>query len=183
VIIMENKTGLGLSLNDDGEMPKRTIERASMRESVREKTPIELARERAAQIMAEIGNEESFHDEFIAPNPPEGWSYEWKAIKIMNKVDETKLGEVRRTGWTEVPRIRHPEMMPFSRDVDFIERKGQILFERPAEITEEFRRRARKTASDAISNKKQQLGLEARGPFSPTQPKISTKYEPMAIPE
>jgi len=180
---MEKKTGLGLSLNDGDEKPTRSIERPSMREPMREKSSLELARERAAAIMSEIGNEESFHDEFSAPNPPDGWSYEWKAIKIMNKVDETKLSEVRRTGWTEVPRIRHPEMMPFSTDVDFIERKGQILFERPAEITEEFRRRARKNASDAVSNKKQQLGLEARGPFEATRPKISTKYEPMAIPD
>ena len=81
-----------------------------VRESVREKSSLELARERAKQIMGEIeGNFEGWKDEFLTPTPPEGWSYEWKAIKILNKVDETKLSEVRRTGWTEVPRVASHE--------------------------------------------------------------------------
>ena len=181
---MEKKSGLDLSITDTNEKLNRSIERPAMRESVREKSSLELAKERAKQIMGEIeGNFEGWKDEFLTPTPPEGWSYEWKAIKILNKVDETKLSEVRRTGWTEVPRARHPEMMPFSTDVAFIERKGQILFERPAEITEEFRKMAQRDAAAAIANKKQQLGLENRGPFENTGAKISTKYEPLAVPE
>ena len=36
---------------------------------------------------------------------------------------------------------------------------------------------------DALEVKKQQLGMENRGPFENVKPKISTKYEPMAVPD
>jgi|APFre7841882654_1041346.scaffolds.fasta_scaffold20319_2 hypothetical protein len=177
---MNTKRGLNLSLDDETDTPSRSIERPSMRTEIREKSALELARERAAQIRGAIGDDDGeWQDKFWTPEPPEGWSYEWKAIKVFNKVDENKLREVRRTGWTEVPRERHPEMTPFNTDLTYVEREGQILMERPAEITEEFRRRAQKDARQAIENKKKQLGQDSKG----VAPKISNKYEPMAIPD
>lgn len=147
--------------------------------------PREEAKRRAAEIRGDGGLDFSDNvDEFNSPNPPDGWSYEWKRKMTMNQEDITNMNHCLRTGWTPVPISRHPEMMQAGA-VGVVERKGMVLMERPSEITEEVQRsearkaRAAVKQKDGLSSDKGMLGRED----SFVKPSIKQSFEPMPIPE
>lgn len=78
---------------------------------------------------------------------PPGWEYYWVRESIRGVIDEGRIVEMKRKGWTPVPADRHPEMAfddylarGTSHLNGFIYHKGLILFERPKEIGDEERR-------------------------------------------
>jgi hypothetical protein len=93
-----------------------------------------------------------------------------------------------RRGWEPVPATRHPEFVPSNWQGSHIELDGMILMERPAEITEEFRRNERKKAQAQVRAKEEQLSEAPPGAFERVDAKgqstvkVKKSFAPMAIP-
>jgi hypothetical protein len=103
---------------------------------------------------------------FIDPRwIPDGWSYEYKRLTLLGKPDPSYETELKQKGWEAVPRSRHPFLMPDSETGESIIREGQILMERPLEITEEVRARDKRRAREQVTGKEQQLGGAPPGTF------------------
>ena len=160
--------------------------RPSMRVDMREESPLARAARRAAEIKNAGGLTDHGVDEFYVDpaSIPEGWSYEWKRKYIMGQVDPTYQLSLIQMGWEPVPASRHRGMVPEGAG-NTIERKGMILMERPAVITDEMRRKDNANARNAVESRKQSLD-SAKGMLgredSRVAPKISTGYEPMLPP-
>jgi hypothetical protein len=80
-------------------------------------------------------------------------------------------------------------MMPMGNKSLYIERKGQILMERPAEITQEVRANELRKARAQVRHKEQQLNSAEQGQFGRSKSdgtslvKINKSYESMPIPK
>jgi len=161
--------------------------RAPVRPALREEDPRARAAKRAAEIKGHIGDLDEGTDEFLAPTPPDGWTYEWKTKTVLGQENPAYQVQLQRTGWEPVPTSRHPQMMPGDHKYANIERKGMILMERPKVITDEVVAIDRKRARDQINHKKAQLGEAKEGQFgrdhASVKPKISNSYEPIPVPE
>lgn len=160
------------------------FERPSMRPEMRAEDPRAAAARRAAEIRGHIGSLDEGTDEFSAPKPPDGWSYEWKTKTVMGAEDPARQVQLARTGWEAVPTARHPEMMPHNGAHPVIERKGMILMQRPLVITEEARDVERRRALNQVRAKKEQLTHAPDGQFerSNKDVKIRSSYEPLQVP-
>ena len=159
-------------------------DRPPLRPSMRDEDPRAAAARRAAEIRGHLGGLDEGTDEFTAPTPPDGWSYEWKARTIMGAEDPARQVQLARTGWEPVPTARHPEMMPHNGAHPIIERKGMVLMQRPLVITEEARSIEGRRAKDQIRAKKEQLTHAPEGQFerSKRDTKLSNSYEPLQVP-
>lgn len=123
---------------------------------------------------------------------PEGWTYEWKRDTVLGQKDPAYEVQLARMGWTTVPAKRHPDMMPLGYTGDIITRKGQILMERPKQITDMIQSRDKRAARDQIRVKEQQLASAKEGTLPRagdadgdprTKPTIRHSFEPMPIPD
>jgi hypothetical protein len=170
---------------------KVTTERPPMRPEVRtkndtrEEDPRERAARRAAELRGHIQNFDDGIDKFSTPAAPDGWTYEWKRKTVMGWEDPSYMSNLTRTGWEPVPASRHPEMMTKGH-VGSIERDGQVLMERPAEISDEVRRLELLKARQQVNIKAGQLDPKGRGGIidradAHVNPKISKGYEPIPI--
>lgn len=158
--------------------------RRDVRPEMRDDDPRARAARRAAEIRGHLGDEVEGVDDFRAPPAPPGWTYEWKRDTVYNQPDPAYHVSLKLTGWDEVPASRHPEMMPFGSGEGQIKRKGMVLMERPAEITNEFRAREQGVARQQVKIKEQQLSGEAVSPLGPNvRPDIKKGYEPLRVPE
>ena len=168
---------------------KASTPRESMRAGVREETPADRARRRAAEIRGTFDPYDDGVDEFAIPKEliPEGWTYEWKRHKLINQEDPSYQVELRRRGWDPVPASRHPEMMPTSYKGDTIERKGLILMEKPTEVVEEVRHAEYIRAKRQVRDKEAQIAGAPEGTLTRdhalTRPKITKSFESLPIPE
>ena len=149
----------------------------------------ERARRRSAEVRENIGDLDQGLDEFyIDPRIiPEGWSYEWKMNTVLGQPNPAYQVQLQRMGWDCVPAERHPEMMPTGDKHFTIERKGMVLMERPADLTEEAKNIEKRRARQQIQNKQEQLGQAKPGEFDRNNKdtplvKIKTGYEPVQIP-
>lgn len=118
---------------------------------------------------------------------PDGWSYEWKMHTVLNKEDPSYQVQIARAGWEAVPAYRHPEMMPDNYKGMTIDRDGQRLMERPAEITASAVARENRKAREQVGQKEAQLSGAQAGHFERNNKgdslvKIKKSYEPMKIP-
>jgi hypothetical protein len=163
--------------------------RPEMRPALRGEDPRERARQRAAAIREHNGGDlDEGTDEFYVPAHyvPDGWSYEWKRMTVMGQEDPAYQVQLAQKGWEPVPASRHPEMMPAGWPGNTIDRKGQRLFERPKEITDDARANETRRARQQVRIKEQQLTQSPDGQFGrdhpQAQPKIRRGYEPMPIP-
>jgi hypothetical protein len=156
------------------------------REEMDRRASLKRAQDRIKEIRG-LGQElDEYRDRLHAPEPPDGWSYEWAAVAVLNKEDPHKIAELRRQGWTAVPLSRHPEMMPHDWSGETIVQDGLLLMERPAELTEEAKARQYREAVSAVRNKEEQLGMSPRGTFQrggPNQKGVAKSYQPIAIPD
>lgn len=168
------------------------VPRREMRDAVREESPAERAKRRAAEIRGHIGELDEGTDEFyIDPNMvPEGWTYEWKRKLLLGAEDPTYTVQLLRMGWEPVPMNRdrdHMAMMPASWPHNTIERKGMILMERPTEVVEEARRIDQKRARDQVRAKEAQLAGTPEGTMTrdheKVRPQIKKSFEAMPIPK
>lgn len=168
------------------------VPRAEMRPTMREESPLERAKKRAAEIRGHIGDLDEGTDEFyISPDMiPEGWTYEWKRKLILGQEDPTYTVGLARLGWEAVPLNRdhqHKAMMPTNWPHNTIERKGLILMERPTEVVNEARRIEQKAARDQVRAKEAQLAGTPDGTLTrdhpQARPKINKAWESVPIPD
>lgn len=117
------------------------------------------AARRAAELREHIGDDDGGVDEFfIDPRIiPEGWSYEWKRLTVKGEPDPTYEVALANKGWEPVPAYRHPELMPKGWKGETITRRGQILMERPLEITNEVKSADYRRATGQVRAKEEQL--------------------------
>ena len=173
----------------------KKVERPVMRKELREDAPAATAkddpRERAAKRAAELRQHNITFDDgvdkFYAPNAPDGGIYDWKRRTVMGWEDPSYMSNLERSGWEPVPSSRHPEMMPkgFSGS---IERDGQILMERPKEITDEIRNIELRKARQQVQIKAGQLDPKGRGGLMDRDDanaslKVKQSYEAMPVPD
>jgi len=148
-------------------------------------------RTRAARRAAELREHGSLNDDgvdefYIDPRIiPDGWSYEYKRYTVLGAQDPSYQVSLALKGWEAVPARRHPELMPDNYTGNTIERKGMILMERPAEITNESKARELRKAREQVGSKEAQLKGMPAGPNSPFEPnsKIARSYETIAVPK
>lgn len=156
-----------------------------------EESPRERAARRAAELKAHRdGNLDDGTDEFfVEPGIiPDGWTYEWKTRTVLGAEDPAHQVKLARDGWEPVPVSRHPEMMPAGHRGAEITRKGMVLMERPAEITDEIRQIELRRARLQVRAKEEQLSATPAGQFERSNKgndlvKVKKAYEAMPIPE
>ena len=158
-----------------------------MRPAMRAEDPREAAARRAAQIRGHIGDLDEGTDEFSAPRPPDGWTYEWKRKTVMGQEDPAYQVALARSGWENVPTSAHPEMMPGQGNHPTIERKGMSLMMRPASISDEIRDIEYRKARNQVRVKEQQLNNAPDGTFERVNKndgltKIKKSYESIPVP-
>jgi hypothetical protein len=168
------------------EAPRRPSLRPEMRDD-----PLSRAKARAAQIRENLGDggmddgEDRFRID--ANEVPEGWSYEWKRKLVLGKPDPAYEVELARKGWEPVPLSRHPHMMPVGSAIEFVERDGMILMERPKELTDEAKDVEVRRARSQVRQKEQQLAATPDGTMTrdhpSARPNLRKGYEPLPIPE
>ena len=163
-------------------------DRPSLRPALRDEDPRASAAKRAAEIRGHLGSMDDGTDEFVAPPPPDGWTYEWKRKTILGQEDPAHQVHLARTGWEPVETARHPEMMPGNGNHPVIERKGMILMQRPSVITEEVRQIELGRARDQVRVKEQQLSGAPEGglghrDLAQVRPRIGKSYEAMPVPK
>lgn len=170
----------------------KSVPRAEMRPEMREDSPAERAKRRAAEIRGHIGDMDEGTDEFFVPSQiiPEGWTYEWKRKLLLGQEDPTYTVQLARMGWEAVPLNRdrdHMAMMPPTWPHNTIERKGMILMERPTEVVEEARSIELRRARDQVRAKEAQLAGTPEGTMTrdhaKVRPQIKKGYEPIPVPE
>lgn len=170
----------------------KSVPRAEMRPEMREESPADRAKRRAAEIRGHIGDMDEGTDEFFIPAQiiPEGWTYEWKRKLLLGQEDPTYTVQLARMGWEAVPLNRdrdHMAMMPPTWPHNTIERKGMILMERPTEVVEEARSIELRRARDQVRAKEQQLSGTPEGTMTrdhaKVRPQIKKGYEPIPVPE
>lgn len=161
-----------------------SIERPSMRPSMREEDPRAAAARRAAEIRGHLGDLDEGNDEFRAPPAPDGWTYQWKRKTSMGMEDPAYQVKLARDGWEPVPTARHPETMPHDGKNPIIERKGMVLMQMPTSIIEEKREIELRRARGQVLGKQQQLSHAPEGHFerSSKEVKIRNSYEPLQVP-
>jgi hypothetical protein len=154
-----------------------TREEAARRES------LARAELRVRQVRESGLDLDEYRDRLWAPEPPEGWEYEWKVVSIMNAEDPKSIAENIRQGWEAVPRDRHPEMMPVGFPGNTIEEGGLILMERPKVLCEEARERHMRESRGLVRTKEMQLGAAPQGTFDRSGKGVSKQYAPITIPD
>ena len=90
---------------------------------------------------------------------PEGSSYEWKRFSNAGLEDPFYLAQLRQQGWEPVDPRRHPNWVPPDYKQPTIIKGGQILMERPIELTQEARREQRQLARTQMTEAEQRLGM------------------------
>lgn len=178
--------------SDEVATEAKSVPRAEMRPEMREDSPAERAKRRAAEIRGHIGDMDEGTDEFFVPSQiiPEGWTYEWKRKLLLGQEDPTYTVQLARMGWEAVPLNRdrdHMAMMPPTWPHNTIERKGMILMERPTEVVEEARSIELRRARDQVRAKEAQLAGTPEGTMTrdhaKVRPQIKKGYEPIPVPE
>ena len=174
------------------ETPVASVPREEMRPVMRELSSVERAKQRTAEILGHLGDMDEGTDEFYVPQSiiPEGWIYEWKRKTVLGQEDPTYAVSLARAGWQPVPANRdrdHAAMMPANWPHNTIERKGQILMERPAEVIAQVRSLETRAARDQVRAKEAQLSGTPDGTMTrnhpQAQPKISKAWESVPIPK
>lgn len=115
---------------------------------------------------------------------PEGLSYEWKRWSVAGQHDPFYVAGLREQGWEPVPPKRHPNWVPPGYNEPHIIKGGQILMDRPIELTEEARKEQRMLAKQQQREAEQRLGMSPRDTLERVAPKIQKEYmRPMTVSE
>jgi len=89
---------------------------------------------------------------------PYGSSYEWKRFSNVGQEDPFYLAQMRRQGWEPVDPRNHPSWVPPGYKEPHIIKGGQILMERPIELTREAIAEREQMAVQQINEAEQRLG-------------------------
>ena len=159
-------------------------------EPSRGEDPRERAAKRAAEIRGHVEDLDEGTDKFYVPQSiiPDGWTYEWKTLTVLNAENPAHQVELARRGWEAVPASRHPEMMPHGWTGKTILRDGMILMERPKEITDEALSIRYRRARSQVRAKEEQLVAAPPGQFERNNKdsslvKVKKSYAPTEIPQ
>ena len=127
-------------------------------------------------------------DQFFIPldEIPEGLNYEWKRWENVGQQDPFYIARMREQGWEPVNPKRHPNWVPPGYNEPHIIKGGQILMERPMELTNEARRELRQLSKQQVKEAEQRLGMTPKGELSRNEPgvepRISKEYmRPMIV--
>jgi len=93
---------------------------------------------------------------------PAGWDYQWKVKTIKNWEWIDHQVELAANGWEPVPAERHEGIFMPRGYTGNIERGGQILMERPMQLTEISRQRERRAANEPVQSSRSMAGLAGR---------------------
>lgn len=93
---------------------------------------------------------------------PEGSSYEWKRWSVHGQEDPFYISSMREQGWEPVKPERHPSWLPPGYREPHIIKGGQILMERPMELTQEARAEQRSLSKRQVREAEQRLGMTPR---------------------
>lgn len=109
---------------------------------------------------------------------PEGMSYEWKVKTVLGKEAREQMLAWKLNGWRPVPAGRHPGFTGESTDSQAeIERGGQILCERPREVTAMSQGMDREKARDQVQSQLDRLAGRAKETGSQRVTSIKRNYE------
>ena len=170
---------------NDPEPEVRENPRGELREpTAREKAEMRAAELRGNRDASFDGTDEFYIDKSVIPD---GWVYEWKTWTVLGQEQQTRMMGYKRAGWEEVPRTRHPDMMPVGSKDPHIIRQGNILMELPDEIVREYRAQHDRTAREQvrIQEGKAKGGEGVHEGFDTTLAKNSIKhsYDAVRIPD
>jgi hypothetical protein len=117
---------------------------------------------------------------------PEGLDYEWKRYSNVGQEDPFYIAQMREQGWEPVNPKRHPTWVPPGYNEPCIIKGGQILMERPMELTQEARRELRAMSKQQVKEAEQRLGMTPKGEatreLAEIAPRISKEFmRPMAV--
>lgn len=108
---------------------------------------------------------------------PPGMDYNWKRLTFAGQEDKEHQIGLAENGWIPVPAKRHPDKAGRDADPDSaIIRGGQILMERPSELTREARDEHTAQSREQIRNQFLRLGQTERG-MPRTKPKAKRTFE------
>ena len=93
---------------------------------------------------------------------PEGSNYEWKRWSVSGQHDPFYIASMRSQGWEPVDPKRHPNWVPPGYNEPHIIKDGQILMERPMELTLEARKELRQMSKKQVVEAEQRLGMTAK---------------------
>lgn len=119
---------------------------------------------------------DTVHDDiFYVPvdEIPEGSSYEWKRWSVHGQEDPFYIASMREQGWEPVDPRRHPNWVPPGYNQPYIIKGGQILMERPIELTQEARAEQRQLAKRQVREAEQRVGLTPRGTGTRDHPGVA----------
>jgi len=129
-------------------------------------------------------------DEFFIPidEIPEGLSYEWKRWSVNGQENPFYIAQMREQGWEPVPPSRHPSWVPPGYKEPHIIKGGQILMDRPVELTKEAHAEQRQLAKKQVREAEQRLGMTPKGELTreldEIKPRVVKEYmRPMPIEE
>ena len=106
---------------------------------------------------------------------PEGSSYEWKRFSNVGQEDPFYIAQMRQQGWEPVDPRKHPNWVPPGYKDPYIIKGGQILMERPIELTQEARREQRQLAKTQMIEAEQRLGMTPKDTMTRQHPEIAPK--------
>lgn len=103
---------------------------------------------------------------------PEGSSYEWKRWSVNGMEDPFYIAQLREQGWEPVDPKRHPNWVPPGYTQPHIIKGGQILMERPMELTQEARAENRQLARQQMREAEQRLGMTPKDTLTRQHPDL-----------
>lgn len=144
-----------------------TANRAAMREEGQHAPP-RMRRRRATVV----------DDPYYIPTDeiPAGSSYEWKRYSVAGQEDPFYIAKMREQGWEPVNPKRHPNWVPPGYSEPHIIKGGQILMERPMELTLEAQAEMRQLARGQIRDAETRLGKAGADEMERDKPKIVKEY-------
>lgn len=129
-------------------------------------------------------------DQFFIPMEeiPEGLNYEWKRWENVGQQDPFYIAQMREQGWEPVNPKRHPNWVPPGYKEPHIIKGGQILMERPMELTLEARKELRQLSRRQVREAEQRLGMTPKGELPRDEAGLSPRvqkemFRPMTIEE
>ena len=150
-----------------------------------ERSPPHVEARRTRQSRSTV-NEDPFH--IPLEEIPEGSSYEWKRFSVNGQEDPFYLANMRRQGWEPVDPKRHPNWVPPGYNLPNIIKGGQILMERPIELTLEAQAEQRSLAKQQMREAEQRLGMTPKDTLTRQhkgiEPRVVNEYmRPVQIEE
>ena len=116
-------------------------------------------------------------DQFYIPRDeiPEGSDYEWKRWENVGLQDPFYIARMREQGWEPVNPKRHPTWVPPGYNEPHIIKGGQILMERPIELTLEARKELRQLSKQQVREAEQRLGMTPKGEATRELPEVAPR--------